>query len=97
MPEVPTRPGEKDLMVTGFAGWMGKYFHSSTFIFHFYLLSLHRKTPSGSLSLLNRLMLEWWNGRHERLKIFWSLRPCGFKSRFEHSFFAPFRGYASAP
>ncbi len=28
--------------------------------------------------------LEWWNGRHEGLKILWSLRPCGFKSRFEH-------------
>ena len=29
-------------------------------------------------------MLEWWNGRHEGLKILWSLRPCGFESRFEH-------------
>ena len=27
-------------------------------------------------------MPEWWNGRHEGLKIPWSLRPCGFESRF---------------
>ena len=27
---------------------------------------------------------EWWNGRHEGLKILWSLRLCGFESRFEH-------------
>ena len=30
-------------------------------------------------------MLEWWNGRHEGLKILWPLRLCGFKSRFEYS------------
>ncbi len=30
------------------------------------------------------LMLEWWNGRHEGLKILWPLRLCGFESRFEH-------------
>ena len=29
-------------------------------------------------------MLEWWNGRHEGLKILWPLRLCGFKSRFEY-------------
>ena len=29
-------------------------------------------------------MLEWWNGRHEGLKIPWPLRLCGFESRFEH-------------
>ena len=31
----------------------------------------------------NRL-LEWWNGRHEGLKILWPLRLCGFESRFEY-------------
>ena len=31
-------------------------------------------------------MLEWWNGRHEGLKILWPLRLCGFKSRFEYIF-----------
>ena len=30
-------------------------------------------------------MLEWWNGRHEGLKILWPLRLCGFKSRFEYT------------
>ena len=29
-------------------------------------------------------MLEWWNGRHEGLKIPWPLRLCGFESRFEY-------------
>ena len=29
-------------------------------------------------------MLEWWNGRHEGLKIPWPLWLCGFESRFEH-------------
>ena len=28
--------------------------------------------------------LEWWNGRHEGLKILWPLRLCGFESRFEY-------------
>lgn len=37
-------------------------------------------------------MLEWCNGSHEGLKIPWSLRPCGFESRFEHN--AP---HAAAP
>ena len=27
---------------------------------------------------------EWWNGRHEGLKIPWPLRLCGFESRFGH-------------
>ena len=31
-------------------------------------------------------MLEWWNGRHEGLKILWPLRLCGFKSRFEYEY-----------
>ena len=43
-------------------------------------LPLHRKR---SIPHAPR-MLEWWNGRHEGLKILWSLRPCGFESRFEH-------------
>lgn len=30
-------------------------------------------------------MLEWWNGRHEGLKILWLLQLCGFESRFEHT------------
>ena len=34
-------------------------------------------------------MLEWWNGRHEGLKILWPLRLCGFKSRFEYQDNAP--------
>ena len=34
-------------------------------------------------SLFER-MLEWWNGRHEGLKILWPLRLCGFKSRSEY-------------
>ena len=29
-------------------------------------------------------MLEWWNGRHEGLKILWPLRLCGFESHFEY-------------
>ena len=31
-------------------------------------------------------MLEWWNGRHEGLKILWPLRLCGFKSCFEYEY-----------
>ena len=27
---------------------------------------------------------EWWNGRHEGLKIPWPLRLCGFESHFGH-------------
>ena len=34
-----------------------------------------------SFSALFERMLEWWNGRHEGLKILWPLRLCGFKSR----------------
>ena len=29
-------------------------------------------------------MPEWWNGRHEGLKIPWALRPCGFEPRFRY-------------
>ena len=29
-------------------------------------------------------MLEWWNGRHEGLKILWPLRLCGFESHFDY-------------
>ena len=31
------------------------------------------------------MLLGWWNGRHEGLKILWPLRLCGFKSRSEYS------------
>ena len=31
-----------------------------------------------------RLLPEWWNGRHEGLKIPWLLQLCGFESRFGH-------------
>ena len=47
------------------------------------LLTLRRKSNAAFTSPLLR-MLEWWNGRHEGLKILWSLRLCGFESRFEH-------------
>ena len=39
---------------------------------------------SSSLVFRSR-SLEWWNGRHEGLKILWPLRLCGFKSRFEYT------------
>ena len=41
------------------------------------------KVGVASPSLVSRSirMPRWWNGRHVGLKIQWSLRPCGFKSR----------------
>ena len=40
------------------------------------VVSLHR--------VYKHIGLEWWNGRHEGLKILWPLRLCGFKSRLEY-------------
>ena len=36
------------------------------------------------LSLSRRKLPEWWNGRHEGLKIPWPLRLCGFESHFRY-------------
>ena len=43
-----------------------------------------KKEKSFRLKITNIRLLEWWNGRHEGLKIPWPSRLCGFESRFEY-------------
>ena len=39
-------------------------------------------------------LVEWWNGRHEGLKILWPLRLCGFESHFDYTNIAERRNQA---
>ncbi len=47
--------------------------------------NLAKVRVAGSSPVFRSGPLEWWNGRHEGLKILWLLQLCGFKSRFEYT------------
>jgi hypothetical protein len=41
---------------------------------------LQKNYPDAIGIFFKRKLPEWWNGRHEGLKILWPLRPCRFES-----------------
>ena len=45
---------------------------------------IQKEVPHELLFLNKPTVPEWWNGRHEGLKIPWALRPCGFEPRFRY-------------